>query len=128
MSRLRREITASAVGDLLRPEPGVAEGRYRFLDDFIGFSGHFPGYPVLPAIAQVLAGLDLAERMTGRSLGLAGVRNAKFHIRIGPGQEVRVECRECGAGKEMAFDARVLLEESLAASFRLACAPVTEGP
>jgi 3-hydroxyacyl-[acyl-carrier-protein] dehydratase len=127
MSRIKREINTSAIGGLLRPEPGEATGRYRFSGDFIGFSGHFPGDPVLPAIAQILAALDLAERMKGRPLVLTGVRNAKFHLRIGPGDEVRVECRECGDWEGTAFDARILLDEGLAASFRLSCAPVTEG-
>ena len=127
MSRLKREIAASAVGELLRPELGAAAGRYRFSRDFIGFSGHFPGYPVLPAIAQILAALDVVERMKARPLKLAGVRNAKFHIRIGPGHEVLVECRESGGGEGIAFDVRLLLDGGVAASFTLACAPAKEG-
>jgi len=128
MSRLKREIAASAVGELLRPEPGAAAGRYRFSRDFVGFSGHFPGYPVLPAIVQILAALDVAERMKARRLKLAGVKNAKFHIRIRPGHEVLVECMDCGNRvEEAAFDVRLLLGGAVAATFTLACAPAKEG-
>ena len=67
---------------------------YTFAPDFIGFSGHFPGYPVLPAFVQVLTALTMAEEVRGRPLELISIIKAKFRIEIHPGGEVEVQYRE----------------------------------
>ncbi len=88
MNALRRGIRASATGDIARTGPETVARRYRFAPDFIGFSGHFPGNPILPAIVQVCAVVSLAEEEEGKPLRLAAVRSAKFLSPIRPGEEV----------------------------------------
>ena len=58
--------------------------------DFVGFSGHFPGYPVLPGVAIVYAGLLLAEMCDEHRLDLAAVKRARFIKPIHPGSPVEV--------------------------------------
>ena len=71
---------------------------YIFTDDFIGFDGHFPGYPILPAFIQMLIALTLVEELYGKGLNLMTVKNAKFHIPIRPNREMEVECTKRTSG------------------------------
>jgi 3-hydroxyacyl-[acyl-carrier-protein] dehydratase len=117
MNTLKRAIISSAIDAMHIPETGVAIKHYCFSPDFIGFSGHFPGFPVLPAIVQVLTVLTLAEEMKGCPLELVTVERAKFLLRLGPSQEIEVQCRECKVGKKPGFEGRLRVTEGLAATF-----------
>jgi len=110
---------SSAVGGIEQTVPGTVQRRYCFNQDFIGFSGHFPGYPILPAFVQILTALTLAEEQTGRPLELASVENAKFHIRLGPEQEIQVECKEKPVKGKLGCEVRLMVAEGLASSFRI---------
>lgn len=124
MSELRRQIAAATHG-WSEPEPDTVEGRFRFPAAFVGFEGHFPGYPVLPALVQVLAAQHAVEAARGGSLRLVGVENAKFLIQLGPEQEIRVRCRQRSAEGELRVEARLTVGEGVAASFVL---KFEEGP
>jgi 3-hydroxyacyl-[acyl-carrier-protein] dehydratase len=93
MNALRKGIDASAME--APPETGTEAGvrRYRFGPTFIGFSGHFPGNPILPAIAQIRAVMSLAEEEGGKALALAAVRSAKFLAPIRPDEDVWIRVR-----------------------------------
>lgn len=65
------------------------------------FTGHFPGYPVMPgvmiieAMAQV-AGILVAKRAPetrGRIMFLASVEEAKFRRPVVPGDQLRIEMK-----------------------------------
>ena len=68
MDNLRSAIRESALGPVKETEKGTWVRSYRFAPDFIGFSGHFPGYPILPAFVQVLMVQTMAEEVKGRPL------------------------------------------------------------
>ena len=93
MNALRMGIDASATEAL--PGTGKEAGarRYRFAPGFIGFSGHFPGNPILPAIVQIRAVVSLAEEEGGKTLRLAAVRSAKFLAPIRPDEDVWIRVR-----------------------------------
>ncbi len=95
---------------------------YRFGAEFPGFAGHFPGYPIVPAIVQLQAALCLAEDWKGVPLRLATVENAKFFLQLRPGQEIVVECRESRRDGRPACEVRLRSGEELAASFILVLA------
>ena len=128
MSKLKQAVAAAALGNVEITEEGAAFGRYFFPADFVGFEGHFPGYPVLPAIVQVLAALDVAERVEAGGLRLTKMDKAKFHVRISPHQEIRVECRKILRSEETAWHCSVFADGELASSFRLSCVSVEEEP
>ena len=88
MSALRKGIEASAMETIAGTGPETGARRYRFGPGFIGFSGHFPGNPVLPAIVQIRAVVSLAEEEGGKTLRLAAVRSAKFLAPIRPDEDV----------------------------------------
>ena len=59
MNKLKKEIIEAAMGPARGYESDKAVGRYLFPPGFIGFAGHFPGYPILPAFVQVLSALTV---------------------------------------------------------------------
>ncbi len=119
MNELRKGITAAAVDDIVVVGPETVTRRYRFPAGFVGFSGHFPGDPVLPAIAQMRTVVSLAEEHSGRVLRLAAVESAKFISPIHPCDEVRVRCRRrTDAGKHL-YDATLSVDGKTAAAFLL---------
>ena len=119
MNRVKQEIVSSAIDEINVTAPGTISRRYCFNRDFIGFSGHFPGHPILPAFVQVLTALTLAEEHSGYPLELVGVENAKFHIELRPGQEISVECEEKPVRGKPGCEARLTVAEGLASIFRM---------
>lgn len=119
MNPLRRGIRASAAGDFARTGPGTVVRCYRFAPGFIGFSGHFPDNPVLPAIVQVCAVVSLAEEESGKSLRVAAVRSAKFLSPILPDEEVSIRYRRHVDSGEDNCDATLSVAGKTSAAFQL---------
>ena len=117
MNKLKKEIIEAAQGEIEMIGPDKAVGRYIFPQSFIGFDGHFPGYPVLPAYVQVLTAITVIEEWKGRPFQLASVERAKFHIELRPDQEITVQCREFEAKGKTAIEANLTVTEGLAAIF-----------
>jgi 3-hydroxyacyl-[acyl-carrier-protein] dehydratase len=90
MNRMRQEISRAALAPAV-VTADAAEQRFQFDEDFIGFAGHFPGYPILPAILQTLLAQQLAEQLAGGSLDFRGLEKAKFFRQLRPGEEIRVK-------------------------------------
>ena len=84
MSKIKQSILASAVSDLETHAPDGISQTFRFTDDFIGFSGHFPGFPVLPAFVHILTAQVVLESHVGHALTLSQLTNAKFLVPIRP--------------------------------------------
>lgn len=73
--------------------------RWRVARTLPYFDGHFPGIPILPAVAIVDATVVFAEKITGRRWQLADVSQAKFSRPIVPENEVRVVVVAIGDGQ-----------------------------
>lgn len=123
MSRLSREIAQAAVSPVEVDNEGGLSRVFRFSEDFLGFDGHFPGYPILPAVAQVLAAQLLAETSLQADMRLQAVENAKFLLQIRPAEDVTVRCRLRPRGENVQVDAKVHGEQGVAASFTLQFSP-----
>jgi 3-hydroxyacyl-[acyl-carrier-protein] dehydratase len=97
MSTIRAEIKKSALAPAQITEMAGVQS-FCFDQDFIGFSGHFPEYPILPAVLQVLLAQLLAEEIIGSPLSVVSLNRAKFLQQLRPGNqiEVRLSCLEKG--------------------------------
>lgn len=78
-----KEIVQSISNIDVKHEESV-EATICFQPDFVGFSGHFPGYPVLPGIVIIYAGWLLAEMCANKKLDLYFIKKAKFIRPIHP--------------------------------------------
>lgn len=124
MSPLRRAIATAARGPVV--EDHAAEQwsqEFVFADDFLGFAGHFPGFPVLPAVVQVLVAQMVVEATAGQSLRLTALDNAKFLIQLHPQEVISVCCRQkrVTAGATL-YEGTLHVAAGLAASFQFALA------
>ncbi|SDZ76587.1 3-hydroxyacyl-[acyl-carrier-protein] dehydratase [Desulfuromusa kysingii] len=118
MSRMRAAIKESALAPAQITElTGVQ--RFSFGQNFIGFAGHFPEYPILPAVLQVLLAQLLAEEIIGSPLSVLSLTRAKFLRQLRPEDqiEVHLSCRK----KDTAWACRCELQVDgqSAASFTL---------
>jgi 3-hydroxyacyl-[acyl-carrier-protein] dehydratase len=117
MNRLKKEIIEASLGPVEVIAPDKVVGRYLFPQSFIGFAGHFPAYPVLPAYVQVLTAISVIEEWKGRLFQLASVERAKFHIELRPDQEITVQCREFEIKVNTVIEANLTVTEEIAAVF-----------
>lgn len=118
-SKMKQAIIRSAVGDMTITGTDQAQKQFCFKPDFIGFKGHFPGYPLLPAFVQIMTGIVLVEEQIKTSLTLKGVSNAKFLLQIRPDQALTVECKDLSSGGKPGSAVKILTSQGLAASFRI---------
>ena len=90
---------------MLRPPEshtsGVTEAEFFWGPDFAGFEGHFPGDPILPGIAQIMA-VALTARPDGQAK-LLQVGRTKFMGFVRPGDTMRIQAtlRDTDAGVQV---------------------------
>jgi 3-hydroxymyristoyl/3-hydroxydecanoyl-(acyl carrier protein) dehydratase len=101
--------------------PGPMSGGYAaefvFPPDFVGFAGHFPGNPVLPGIAQIMAVLHTC----GPGLRLHAVKDCKFLRPVIPDERLSITAKQRGdaGGVGIAIDAVLRVGQERCASMRL---------
>ena len=117
MNTLKSAIEEAARGPAIRTESGSYIRTYRFEPDFIGFSGHFPGYPILPAVVQIYTLLSMAEAVKGCPLQLLSITKAKFHIEVYPGQDMQAEYREVVVKGKQTMECAITVSERVASTF-----------
>lgn len=119
MNGIGREIANSGTGTVETVESGAVAKRFVFSRDFAGFSGHFPGHPILPAFVQIMAARAVFEEAKGGQLRPAAVERAKFHAPITPDTEVTISCRERQLSGKTVCDAQLEFDGKTASVFRL---------
>jgi 3-hydroxyacyl-[acyl-carrier-protein] dehydratase len=119
VNRMRTEIEASAVGPVHKQDAHTVLRLYRFSESFAGFSGHFPGQPVLPAFVQILTGLSLVAEMSPGMHDLAGIADAKFYLPIRPDTVVQVACHDLTEGPPDRYRIRLTVADRIASAFDL---------
>ncbi len=84
--------------------------------DLACFSGHFPGYPVVPAVLQLDWVMEMVSELLGQPAGLAGLPTLKFLEPLEPGQAFHVRVERMGPGE---FQCRLWNEGRVFARGRL---------
>lgn len=96
---------------------------FTFDGDFIGFDGHFPHVPILPAIVQTMAGALAASEAvyasTGSHVFPTGISRAKFLKQIGPGDILTVTGTLNPKKSNITAAITILREEETAATFHV---------
>ena len=70
------------------------------------FEGHFPGFPILPGVAQIDWAALLADRYLETALGGARRFRVKFTSVIPPGNQLTLSLRRTKSGRGLAFEYR----------------------
>lgn len=84
--------TRQCMSDLTEMGPGELQARFRFPAAFIGFQGHFPGRPILPAVCEIQAALAMLEAWKGEPVALRDIILAKFAAPVTCDEEVVYQC------------------------------------
>jgi 3-hydroxyacyl-[acyl-carrier-protein] dehydratase len=125
MNEIEKGILAARSEKPQRDADGTMTGRYRFGAGFIGFGGHFPGYPILPAIVEIATAVSLVSELEGPKR-LVAVEDGKFLKPVRPEQELLVTCRRRSVrGKEL-YDATLSAAGEVTATLLLDLAPAEE--
>lgn len=90
---IRREINQTAVGEFAKTSPETGSQNFHPKAGFIGFDGHFPDYPIMPAMLQVLFGIVVAEHILETDLVMKKLDKAKFMVQVKPDELINVSCR-----------------------------------
>lgn len=120
MNRVRGEISKAVIEPLSVDKDGVLTCGYRFASDFVGFRGHFPGHPLLPAFIQILLSVAMIETHRKDDLRVSTISKAKFKREIPPGSRVVVRCTPRKNDFHMTYDVTLMMEEGVAALFQIA--------
>lgn len=104
-----------------RSELDPARGRcvYRIDADFPAFSGHFPGYPILPAVVSVTIAERTVAAVEGCELELDRIRRAKFRRPILPGSTVEASCERREVDRPGSWKVVLRLQEEVVAQMDL---------
>jgi 3-hydroxyacyl-[acyl-carrier-protein] dehydratase len=122
MNELKAAIRAAALTGVEQTEEGAFRALFCFPADFIGFSGHFPGHPVLPAVVQIMTVLTLVEDVSGEPPRLLRLEKAKFQKEIFPDQKVEVCFRTKESKGKGVVEATLSVEKKQAATFLMSFA------
>ncbi len=60
------------------------------LPDSPWFSGHFPGDPILPGIAQLAIVFDVINQLSDQNLKISGTKKVRFRQIIRPNDNLRI--------------------------------------
>ena len=91
MSRLVEEIR-QCMSDLTEVGDDALTARFLFPPDFIGFQGHFPGMPILPAVCKIQAAVAMLQASKRRTVWLEEIVLARFSAPITCDEEVEFLC------------------------------------
>ena len=91
MKNMNDEIRACGIKPAQKTERGW-EKTYKFPSDFLGFQGHFPENPILPAVIQIMMAREAVAEQMGQEFDVMKLSRAKYMKVITPGISVTVIC------------------------------------
>ncbi|MCC8194260.1 MAG: hypothetical protein LIP28_06420 [Deltaproteobacteria bacterium] len=97
--------------------PDVWEASFVFDADFAGFDGHFPGNPVVPGVAQIMAAVLTAA--PDREARLRRIGRSKFLGMVLPGDAMRVNAKTSRRGDTLLVTAECATRNGPCAHLKL---------
>ncbi len=79
------------------------------------FSGHFPGEPILPGVAQLEMVFDTIQGFSPKSLRVTSIRKVRFKQMIRPNDSIRIIAKPRDQ-RSVSFSFRVMAKGQLACS------------
>jgi 3-hydroxyacyl-[acyl-carrier-protein] dehydratase len=100
--------------------PGEFTASFVFPPEFCGFAGHFPGNPVLPGIAQIMAVLHACGAEAPHAL--LAVKSCKFLRPVGPDERVVASGNKIGTAGGIMITAKIWAGDAVCAAMTLSVA------
>ncbi len=69
---------------------GFSERKMKVPENLGWFEGHFPNFPVVPAVVQIQWVMDVARELLGKAVVLERIEGLKFKELLRPGQVFRL--------------------------------------
>ena len=79
------------------------------------FSGHFPGEPILPGIAQIALVFEAIGLAKGKGLKISGLKRTRFKQIIEPDDEIKLYASP-QKDNDLAYSFRIMVRDELACS------------
>ena len=89
MNEMNKAIKACANKPAFETDRGW-EKTYTFGPDFLGFQGHFPGNPIMPAILQIMIAREAVTGQIGYECNVLSINRAKYMKIVTSDTEVTV--------------------------------------
>ena len=124
MNTINDGILAARLGPATREADQTIRQDFSFPPDFVGFAGHFPGDPILPAVVQIGLGVVLSQGLLAEKAGhqrLETVTRAKFLRKLKPGETITAQCtRRARHGPDSeSFSVVLTVDQQQAAAYTL---------
>ena len=124
---MKTQTLREAIVDCAQSEVTALEDGFQwtlcFPKDFVGFDGHFPGHPVLPAFIQILVTQCALQQRSARTWSLQRVKRAKFMKIVEPNQPVTVTWTEKESEGNLQASFTLTVDASKVASFTAVFVP-----
>jgi len=81
------------------------------------FSGHFPGWPILPGIAMlsmVTQAVRYHEQIRNSEVRITGIKRVRFRLPIRPDDPITISLSRTGEDKEESYSFRISVREGIA--------------
>ncbi len=89
MNDMNEAIKACVIKPAAKTDRGW-ENTYTFGPDFLGFQGHFPGNPIMPAILQIMIAREAIAEQMGHECDVLSINRAKYMKIVSSGTAVTV--------------------------------------
>lgn len=119
---IKRYSVAKAPGD----NHSEVARHYCFDKDFVGFSGHFPGYPILPAVLQLLLAQIFIEEQKGYKISITAIEKAKFMSEIRSDDLISIRYTDADTGERKRCKVQIMCGERVITTFNLYFRPMKE--
>ncbi len=90
------------------------------------YSGHFPGEPILPGIAQIAMVKETIQRSEDRLIDITDLKRVRFKQVIQPGDEISIRVRPREGGDDT-YSFQVTVDGEIACSGLIGVAPASDG-
>ena len=90
------------------------------------YSGHFPGEPILPGIAQIAMVREMIEQAQDRNICIAELKRVRFKQVIQPGDQITIRVRPRESDDDT-YSFQVTVDGEIACSGILIVSPEPDG-
>lgn len=117
MKTVQNDIKKFLISSWINKEQEKIIQTYIFKENFIGFKGHFPQNPILPAIIQILLAKICLQNLLKEKIKIKKIFKAKFLYPIKPNDKISLQCEK--ADSPLIYNCNIIIKNKLVTTFKL---------